>query len=495
MRRGVAILITFFFVALQTSFPQNLSEKVLPNPLQIAQRHIRDFSLPIAKKAERNFFLQDYENIRVFDTLTIMSTFYDTTHEVYTYDSLGRKNTFTIFDNSFSPIERSEYSYYPDNKLEYVANYWMDLSGNWQPISREYFTYDDSSITYMGQHPDSSIGWVTDFTERQVYDPFGNLQKIETTSCFGSICEQYLVIYQYVGDLLSQYVSYEMDDSANVYVPQAQGIFFYDSLNRVTQLYEEVNTDTGFVPQYRSWWQYSDSLSGACVSWWSENYDELTGNWVPTMREDYSYDVWGHRSERINLYWQDSLWMPSAREVMTYLDSSALLHRLTQEWDSNGWEDRTQSFYNYDTLDYITYVHSEEKVNGIWQSGDESVYVFDDSDTLYYYASDVFVEYRFLRVLDVKDKAHNPEAFALYQNYPNPFNPVTTIKFSIPKESEVTLNVYDVLGRRVQTLVNKKLSAGLHKVTFNGENLSSGVYFYRLKFGNKILLKKMVLLK
>jgi hypothetical protein len=73
-----------------------------------------------------------------------------------------------------------------------------------------------------------------------------------------------------------------------------------------------------------------------------------------------------------------------------------------------------------------------------------------------------------------------PEEYALFQNYPNPFNPTTTMKFSVPVASDVTLKVYDVLGRDVATLVNDRLGAGYYSVAFNGANRSSGIYFYRI---------------
>lgn len=71
--------------------------------------------------------------------------------------------------------------------------------------------------------------------------------------------------------------------------------------------------------------------------------------------------------------------------------------------------------------------------------------------------------------------------FELFQNYPNPFNPVTTIKFSLPERSNVNLTVYDILGNKVEQLIQKEKTAGIHSVDFNAENLPSGVYFCVLK--------------
>lgn len=85
--------------------------------------------------------------------------------------------------------------------------------------------------------------------------------------------------------------------------------------------------------------------------------------------------------------------------------------------------------------------------------------------------------------------------FSLSQNYPNPFNPTTKIEFSIPEKSMVNLSVFDLLGNEVAILVNEVRRAGNYSVTFSGEELASGIYSYRLKSGDKVITKKMLLTK
>lgn len=85
--------------------------------------------------------------------------------------------------------------------------------------------------------------------------------------------------------------------------------------------------------------------------------------------------------------------------------------------------------------------------------------------------------------------------YELFQNYPNPFNPATTIRFELPASSEVRLDVYDLMGRRVQTLVNNTLAAGLHSVSFDASNLASGAYIYRLQAGAFQQNRVMTLMK
>jgi hypothetical protein len=94
-----------------------------------------------------------------------------------------------------------------------------------------------------------------------------------------------------------------------------------------------------------------------------------------------------------------------------------------------------------------------------------------------------------------------PTEYSLYQNYPNPFNPTTTIKFDIPDvgtglaQSNVTLKVYDILGKEIATLVNEDKSAGVYEISFDASTLASGVYIYKLQAGDFVNSKKMILLK
>jgi hypothetical protein len=88
-----------------------------------------------------------------------------------------------------------------------------------------------------------------------------------------------------------------------------------------------------------------------------------------------------------------------------------------------------------------------------------------------------------------------PKVFALSQNYPNPFNPSTTIKFDLPKDSRVSLKLFNIIGQEVITLVNEEQKAGYKSVEWNASNVASGVYFYRIHAGDFVESKKLILLK
>ena len=107
-----------------------------------------------------------------------------------------------------------------------------------------------------------------------------------------------------------------------------------------------------------------------------------------------------------------------------------------------------------------------------------------DNDGKFEYSKEIEVEVNLL-----------PTEYALDQNFPNPFNPSTVIQYQIPQPGKVILNIYDMLGREVRTLVNEFQQNGTHSVTFDALHLSSGVYFYRIQSGSFIETKKMLLLK
>ncbi len=91
--------------------------------------------------------------------------------------------------------------------------------------------------------------------------------------------------------------------------------------------------------------------------------------------------------------------------------------------------------------------------------------------------------------------ANLPTEYGLAQNYPNPFNPVTKINYELPVSGKVTLKIYSLLGKEIATLVNDNMDAGRYTVSFNGADLASGMYFYKITAGNFTAVKKMVLIK
>ncbi len=113
-----------------------------------------------------------------------------------------------------------------------------------------------------------------------------------------------------------------------------------------------------------------------------------------------------------------------------------------------------------------------------------------------YVGSDIAVGVFSIGVSSIDNSENTlPVEYSLEQNYPNPFNPSTTISYSIPASQNVALKIFDMNGKEVRTLVDKHQSAGSYTVEFNGADLSSGMYFYRLQTSSFTITKKMSLVK
>ena len=167
---------------------------------------------------------------------------------------------------------------------------------------------------------------------------------------------------------------------------------------------------------------------------------------------------------------------------LSWLTSTETNNRGFEVQRSNGGEFETIAFIegHGTTTETHTYSYSDQNVN----AGSYSYRLKQiDFDGTFEYSKVIEVEVPVLK------------EFALDQNYPNPFNPSTTIKFSLPEASDVTLTIYNTLGQKITELVNAKLEAGRYSYEWNAQNVVTGMYIYELRTNNFVSVKKMVLLK
>ena len=97
--------------------------------------------------------------------------------------------------------------------------------------------------------------------------------------------------------------------------------------------------------------------------------------------------------------------------------------------------------------------------------------------------------------IDDEYQITSPKGLILYQNFPNPYNSSTTIQFQLPKESKININLYNVLGEQIQTIVEGFYSRGVHSINFLSDKLPSGIYLYKLQTENNLLTKKLIIIK
>jgi hypothetical protein len=140
-------------------------------------------------------------------------------------------------------------------------------------------------------------------------------------------------------------------------------------------------------------------------------------------------------------------------------------------------------------VDYVRYVQFQNIPDGAVE-----VSVTEPADT-------PNIDFYYLRsAIDINGITTVPTAFSLESIYPNPFNPSATIRYAVPRASQVTIEIFDILGRKVVTLFDQKQTAGWHTVQWNGHNdqqqaVTSGIYIARLKAEDQVSAKKMVLLR
>jgi hypothetical protein len=142
---------------------------------------------------------------------------------------------------------------------------------------------------------------------------------------------------------------------------------------------------------------------------------------------------------------------------------------------------KLDDFGDYETWYYVKAFYEHPKTHNITYSASTNSAVA------------WFVE--FYKPIKNNNKSISITHFKLYQNYPNPYNPTTTISFDLPKSSFVRLKIYDIQGKIVSILLNKRVDSGSHSITFNSNGLPSGVYFYRLKTAEFSDIRRMLLLK
>lgn len=156
---------------------------------------------------------------------------------------------------------------------------------------------------------------------------------------------------------------------------------------------------------------------------------------------------------------------------------------------------------SYDTLGNVIW---SNRYNGTANGYDDARYVALDNAQNLYITGDAsetvtgrdLVTIKYSKNVGIQNINENiPDNYVMFQNYPNPFNPSTTIKFELPKTTDVKVAVYDITGKELEVLVNEKLQTGTYQTTWNGERYSSGVYFYKIQTDDFVQTKRMVLIK
>ncbi len=219
-----------------------------------------------------------------------------------------------------------------------------------------------------------------------------------------------------------------------------------------------------------------------------QGWDTQISSWVDYIKTDFTYDSENNLTMEIYQFMNDSDWENYSMRTQEFDENNNLTEKLLQKWQED-WVNYRRFVYSYSEAPLNGfYKVSSNLIGEVEQQWNGSDWINLQQQTYAYVPT------------SLEETKEGLVTYTLYQNYPNPFNPTTTIKYSIPNvethgHASVQIKIYDVLGREIATLVNKQQKPGYYEVNWNADNHSSGVYFYRIRSGDFVETKKMILLR
>ena len=228
----------------------------------------------------------------------------------------------------------------------------------------------------------------------------------------------------------------------------------------------------------------------------------INNSWINIEQYIYAYDSFGNMTTRTQEWSNGNDWIFYSERNTTYLYDSNK-NKILESWDylfESGWTNKFRTTYSYDSFGNLTSLFSEEREDSNWKLIKQP-FSFTDQFENDFSISGSEMNIYYSTLTDIEETENIISDYSLSQNYPNPFNPSTTIKYSISsnvkdRTTNVSLKVFDILGKEVATLVNnKEQNAGNYEVQFNASGLSSGIYFYKLQSGNFVESRKMIILR
>jgi|GEM_PF-2783501 len=453
--------INLFLIFLLLTFPisQNFSQELkLENPFRfytnslLNKNTLESHQIDFLKLPDKVFSLNKQtteENPILIDSIITHSIYDSKSKLTFTYDDSGKIVSYLVlylYNGSWENDRKIVYEY--DSVGNIISTLYESWNGNsWNNDINEIFTYDSlgNNTIQLFQH------WIDDKWEN------------------------YFIIYN-----------------------------TYDSNENIILSITQRWTDSLWVNESKTTNSYSsDGLrdSSFFYLWGTDNWGSY---WLQTFRYNNNTDL----VSILTKIWDRNKWKNYAIVKLTYEIGEPQITGGILLWDGYSWVNYVRNSYSFNEDGYFTHGIYESWENESWVPGEGSIDISNpDGFELNLLAHEAFVYYNV--TTDVKKENNsNPKESVLSQNYPNPFNPSTKIKYTIKtppvssplikgrtKEGFITLKVYDVLGNEVATLVDEEKPAGVYDVEFNGDQLPSGVYFYKLVIGDYSETKKMLLLK
>ncbi|MBI5726797.1 MAG: T9SS type A sorting domain-containing protein [Ignavibacteriales bacterium] len=411
-----------------------------------------------------------------------------------TYDPNGSQLE-TVFyqwhNNVWEAIYKTEYSYYPNGRVqtEQIA---QQGAGGLVNMFHYTYTYDDNGNILSDLTKEWTNGsWVNYYQSTNTYDKNNN-QLTSLLEVWEG--EQWSAMQKFTG--------------------------VYDENNNViSELYER-STNGVWSPLSRNTYSY-DSFGNAELKL-REVY--VTGVWTNVSQYIYTYDMPSKKMTGLAQVWSGSAWENEWRYEAEYNDNEDLVAYTSEIWQGANWgekyirsiiynvngnvetdleqgtidntlQNKSKREYKYDVFGNAVMGNSYVFREGAWIPAEGALDLSYNNRENYLSDMATVITIQYTAITGTEKPVERINTFSLEQNFPNPFNPETVIRYNIPEGGHVKLQVFDILGNAVATLVNGSQAAGTHSVRFNGSQLTSGIYICRIEAGNFTSVKKMSLLK
>lgn len=419
-------------------------------------------------------------------------------------------------------VELAKFIYLSDNNsnIKYLIKKTFPYN-EWINKEKITYTYDENDFLKSEKYEN----WVNDdwATKRKVNFAYNSLEKLQTEitefwnsstdtlradskqirfyDVNGILKSKIFQVYNDTGWTNRTQFSYEYDNDGNLLFDNTSrwnGLefekyfvheFTYDSLgNRISWIQKQLFTNDW---ENISLVQYAYN-NNAKVSEISKDWNK--GAWKNSQRTTYDYNQNGLvKTEYIENWINNSSWNNMAKRTFNYDENNKLIEKHIESWQNSSWQDNFRYYYSFDYKQRMISGKFEMFQNGSWGPYNDSFGIFDQFGTNRFTGAELQIFYKTLT--DYQEDRNSILNYKLSQNYPNPFNPTTTIKYSIPKNSYISIKLFNVLGKEVMNLDEGEKMKGSYEIELNAVGLASGVYYYQLKSGNYIQTKKLLLLK
>jgi hypothetical protein len=303
--------------------------------------------------------------------------------------------------------------------------------------------------------------------------------------------------------------------------------YFYAE-GKITMWTTQVYKETLWENQHRGEYIYDqDAISYAYIYSWSDpewtvqsryvyNYiDEFNYNmtgqypdgsgWKDSYRIIYEKNSAGNIIDYIYQRYEEGEWLNNQRIIYNFRQGK-LRDYIMYQWSGSEWENLTWYVYSYDPSDLNYRIEASRWVSSEWRINYKDDNLFDNSLNMIetvrqYYESGSWrnsskFSYAYIDVSRIDERTPSiPRIFELHQNYPNPFNPETEIAFTISRDADIILTLYNSFGQAVKDIAGGRYFKGMHKILFNAAGLESGTYFLKLQSDGITISRKITFIK